>query len=186
MAVENVKSFLDQIGYLMLRDNATGIMSEKTEMARKETELPVSCCPGPIQALFYGEGNGDETLGDPGEYCKMPRDRQMARAKEKALPKRKKKELTVSTRAKRIDQIKRELPGGVFTFVPIDTENVFLHTGEKYQLDMDVAEYKPRMFRGEMMYSMDTVVVVSHEGALHFFNMDYLPIDRQLVQTIPM
>lgn len=174
-AENRVKAFLDDIAYLYLRDNSKDVMSKEKEKNRAKTEIPISSCPSKYKMLFCGE---DASVYGDQEVYLPPLDDE----KEEKPSKPRKKELSVSIRARRIDRIHEELPSGVFTFVPIDTENVFVYEGMKFQLDMDVAEYKPRRYRGEMMYIMDTVVVVKHEGDLHFFNMDYLPIGRQLVE----
>lgn len=172
-----MKSFLDSVAYLILRGNSEGTLTNYKEMAREKSEIPVSCCADSVQALFFGEGNSDRSLGDPCEHGTPPTMGNRPSEKMKSSSE-------AGILAKRIDQIRNDYPGGVFSFERVNTENVFHHKGRHYRIADTLTEYQPSLFRGELLYCMDTIVVVWHDGKIHHFTQDYQPVAPEMIIEI--
>lgn len=169
-AERHIKAFLDGVAYLLMRGHSEDTMSSYKEMARGRSEIPLSSCPESVQAYLFGESLYDDAA------CAEQQIEQVPAYAEK-VPDTKPARHSDNGRAGRIEMIRRMFPGCTFAFARVDTDNVFTHDGTSYQLSDEVAAYQPVETKEGMLFDMDTIVIVHHDGCRHFYTQDYRPID---------
>lgn len=188
-AERRVKTYLDSVGYLLLRDNPEGTLTLYKECARGSSEIPVSSCPADMSDIFYADG---ATLHDcagmtSDQFSLMLEELDEAAAKY-AKPKSERqraKKAKVSTRFETVESIKRQYPGSRFTFCRVDTDNRFLFEGEAYGIDESVEAYRLTETAEGDWYAMDQIVVVRDtEGDIHFYDQWLRPLYEDLIYPI--
>lgn len=179
---ERVKNFLDDCGYLLLRDNPEDTMTAYKEMARGRSEIPVSSCPSRIKRLY----GFDERCSEEKSVTESEFEVAMATVDDKAKevgvkPKVAKEPYVPSLRKQRINQIRQDHPGSVFHFCRIDTENCFTFHDTVYRVSESIAAYLPTQTKHGLHYDMDEVVVAAHEDGLSFYDATFVPIPDDAV-----
>lgn len=102
-----------------------------------------------------------------------------------AVPGKTKRRAT-DQRATRIAAIHKAFPGGVFSFERVDTNNDFAFEGTRYHIDSSIEGYRPKETESGYLYDMDSIVIVRHNGTLHFYQQDYVPIEDRDVKLAPV
>lgn len=179
---KRVKAFLDACAYLLLRDNAGDTMSHYKEMARGNTEIPVSSCPPSVSHLIDGgQFSPAEEMLEKERFeqimdclCNQPAQEDRPKARRKPRP---------DTNSDRIARIKLQFPGCSFTHCYVDTENEFSFKGIQYAIDKALPAYQPKETRHGLLYDMDQVVVVCEaNGTTRFYTQKLEPIDSNMVR----
>lgn len=176
-----VKKFLDDVAYLLLRDDPGDTLTRYKILSQGSREISVSSCPAEI--THYVHGARCAPADDEREAFSLLNEK----LDKKLAPYKKEKPRKEwpPTKFDKIERVKRELPGCTISTYPVDTENIFEHGGVEYQISDDVTQYQPRKTREGLQYDMDRVMVVETEdGELRFYDQSFDRIPDEEIALI--
>lgn len=95
---------------------------------------------------------------------------------------KKQKKIFPRTRRQKIEDMRKKYGIVSFSFVRVDTQNVFTYKNKYYKINDDVAQYQGKQtLDGDMIYDMDQIICAeTSEGDLVFFDMNIEPITNNV------
>lgn len=165
-----VKQFLDDVAYLLLRDDPGDTLTHYKILSQGSREIDVSSCPAEITDYFYGARCAPaEDEHETFDLLNEKLEKKLSPYKKEKPPKK-----WPPTKFDKIERVKRELPGCKISTYPVDTENIFEHDGIEYQISDDVTQYQPHRTREGMQFDMDRVMVVeTDDGMIRFYDQAF-------------
>ena len=180
-AENRVKRFLDGLGYFLLRNDSTGIITDYMDEMNKNREIPVSSCPEYVYDLFYGNGQGDVTQAQ-----KEAMNNLNSYLDEHVKPKKlKKKSTPYEQRRIRKESFEAAFSPLSYQYPIVDTEGNFeIKCGDqkiKMHISDKCRQYAPKKIKDDILYDMDHVIVayVKDESNFryYFFDQNFESID---------
>ena len=97
-----------------------------------------------------------------------------------------KKYRKIRERSRNLRKLIRKFGNAPIISCIVDTENEFEYDGVRYKISKDVKEYSPTPTRLGVLYDMDRIYVVPHDGKLNFFTQEYVQVSgKKITKTSP-
>ena len=180
-----IKRFLDCCGYLLLRENPEGTLTDYEEMMHGSREISVSSCPSWIGDKVDG-GGCTLTAGQADEQARFEclLDKLDQRV-EKYKRREKKRRVRAGTRFDRLEAIRKAHPGCSLTGCRVDVNGAFEYDGKRYRVDSTRGKYAPRDTCYGEQYDMDRIVVIALPGGGKLFaDQDGWPVDAEMITEL--
>jgi hypothetical protein len=161
-----VKWLLDGCGNYLLEGNTaeSGVLSRYKEMKIGNNEIPWSSCS---EAIL------ERTEVDDKKHAGQPRggDELSYITSDKEHPE-------PSAHESKFQRMKTLFQNGSLSSCRVDTDGVFVHNGDRYQINGSVEVYQPKQTKIGLLYDADTIYCFTPKGSktVYFYaqNLDFL------------
>ena len=170
-----VKRFLDDVAYLLLRDDSEGTLTNYKIRAVGSMEIDVSSCPAVYEDIFYGSSAIPHAFNDDGvfEILLEDLDAKAPTKKDRAKPRKR-----IVTRFEKIERLRKTRGDCEIVFCAVDTCGAFVHMEQTYRIDEGAQQYHGRETKEGQYYDMDRVMVVDTvDGERIFFDQNADPLE---------